>query len=224
MEFLGSIFSAIVGFADSLTVWSNEIIVWLVATIGELGYLGIVSLMFLESSFFPFPSEVVMIPAGYHAWSGEMSFVVVVFAGIFGSILGALFNYWIAAKWGRPFFEKYGKYCFVSIQSLDKAERFFLKHGQISTLVGRFLPVIRQYISLPVGMARMNLYKFILWTAIGSGVWVTVLTILGYLLGEHQEKAKQYLPYVTIGGIVAATLIIVVYVYRYRQKQKTKID
>ena len=219
MEFLGNIFSALFGFADTITIWFNGIIVWLVATIGELGYLGIVSLMFLESSFFPFPSEVVMIPAGYHVWNGEMSFIVVILTGIMGSILGALFNYWIAAKWGRSFFTKYGKYFFVSLQSIDKAERFFLKHGQISTLVGRLIPVIRQYISLPVGMARMNLNIFILWTAIGSGAWVTVLTLLGYFLGEHQEKAKQYLPYVTVGAIVIAILLVCAYIINYRRKR-----
>ena len=220
MEFLGSIFSVLVGFAENLTVWFNEIIVWLVATIGELGYLGIVSLMFLESSFFPFPSEVVMIPAGYHVWTGEMSFIVVVLAGILGSIMGALFNYWIAAKWGRTFFIKYGKYFFVSVQSIDKAERFFQKHGQISTLVGRLIPVIRQYISLPVGMARMNLGLFALWTAIGSGAWVTILTLLGYFLGEHQERAKQYLPYATLGAIVVAVLLVCAYIINYRRKRQ----
>ena len=211
--------SAFMGFIDSLIVWFNGIIGWLVATIGELGYLGIVSLMFLESSFFPFPSEVVMTPAGYHVWKGDMSFVVVILAGIAGSILGALFNYWIAIKWGRPFFIKYGKYFFVSQQSLDKADRFFMKHGEISTFVGRLLPVIRQYISLPAGISRMNMYKFVIWTSIGSGIWVTILTLIGYFLGEHQEKVRQLLPYVTIGTIVISIIIVVAYVIGHRRKK-----
>jgi membrane protein DedA with SNARE-associated domain len=215
VDILGSISH----FADNLGVWFNGIIEWLVVTIGELGYLGIVSLMFLESSFFPFPSEVVMIPAGYHVWKGDMSFVIVVSAGILGSIFGALFNYWIAAKWGRPFFVKYGKYFFVSLESLDKADKFFLKHGEISTLAGRLIFVIRQYISLPAGLSGMNIYKFTLWTSIGSGIWVTVLTLTGYFLGEHQEKAKQYLPYVTVGGIIAAVLIVVAYIIKYKRKK-----
>ena len=122
---------------------------WLVDTIGRMGYTGIISLMFLESSFFPFPSEVVMPPAGYLAWKGEMSLPLVLLSGIAGSLLGALFNYWIAVKFGRPFLLKWGKYFFVSRESVDKADEFFLKHGHISTLVGRLLPVIRQYI-LPV--------------------------------------------------------------------------
>lgn len=203
---------------NSFIVYFNGIIEWLVVTIGELGYLGIVSLMFLESSFFPFPSEVVMIPAGFHVWQGEMSFFIVILSGIIGSIAGALFNYWIAIKWGRPFFIKYGKYFFVSLKSINKADAFFIRHGDISTFVGRLIPVIRQYISLPAGISRMNLYKFTIWTAIGAGIWVSILTLLGYFLGEHQEKAKQYLPYVTIGVIVVAIILIAIYIYEHKRK------
>ena len=161
---------------------------WLVDTIGRMGYTGIISLMFLESSFFPFPSEVVMPPAGYLAWKGEMSLILVLLSGIAGSLLGALFNYWIAVKFGRPFLLKWGKYFFVSPESIDKADKFFLKHGHVSTLVGRLLPVIRQYISLPAGIARMPMKIFMLYTSIGAGAWVIVLTIAGYMLGEHHEE------------------------------------
>ena len=156
---------------------------WLVNTIGSMGYTGIISLMFLESSFFPFPSEVVMPPAGYLAWKGEMSLTLVLISGIAGSLLGALFNYWVAVKFGRPFLLRYGKYFFVSKDSIDKADEFFSKHGHVSTLVGRLLPVIRQYISLPAGIARMPLKTFTLFTTIGAGSWVLVLTFAGYLLG-----------------------------------------
>ena len=110
----------------------GDLIQWLVEVIGHLGYPGIVGLMFLESSFFPFPSEVVIPPAGYLAWKGEMNIFLVIFSGIAGSILGGLFNYWIAVRWGRPIFEKYGKYFFVTHESLDKAEVFFARHGHIS--------------------------------------------------------------------------------------------
>lgn len=197
----------------------RELIAWLVATVGEMGYTGIVSLMFLESSFFPFPSEVVMIPAGYHVWRGEMSFALVVLAGVAGSILGALFNYWIAVKWGRPFFIKFGKYFFVSPSSLDKADAFFARHGHVSTLVGRLIPVIRQYISLPAGIARLNLATFTMFTAIGSGIWVVILTLIGYFLGEHQELAKQYLPYATIGAVLLGAGIVIFYVLFRRRKK-----
>ncbi|MBR0248746.1 MAG: DedA family protein [Synergistaceae bacterium] len=194
---------------------------WLVDTIGRMGYTGIISLMFLESSFFPFPSEVVMPPAGYLAWKGEMSLSLVLLSGIAGSLLGALFNYWIAVKLGRPFLLKYGKYFFVSKESIDKADKFFSKHGHISTLVGRLLPVIRQYISLPAGIARMPMKTFMLFTTIGAGAWVIVLTFAGYLLGEHQDLLKEYLHIITIACIGLAVLIAGGYILILRRKRKS---
>ena len=194
---------------------------WLVNTIGQMGYTGIISLMFLESSFFPFPSEVVMPPAGYLAWKGEMSLSLVILSGIAGSILGALFNYWIAVKLGRPFLLRYGKYFFISPESINKADDFFSKHGHISTLVGRLLPVIRQYISLPAGIARMNLGTFTLFTTIGAGVWVIVLTFAGYLLGEHQNLLKEYLHVITLACVAAAVVIAGGYILYMRRKKKS---
>ena len=192
---------------------------WLVDTIGRMGYTGIISLMFLESSFFPFPSEVVMPPAGYLAWKGEMSLILVLLSGIAGSLLGALFNYWIAVKFGRPFLLKWGKYFFVSPESIDKADKFFLKHGHVSTLVGRLLPVIRQYISLPAGIARMPMKIFMLYTSIGAGAWVVVLTTAGYLLGEHQELLKDYLHIITIACVILACAIAGVYILIQRRRR-----
>lgn len=177
--------------------------------------------MFLESSFFPFPSEVVMPPAGYLAWKGEMSLSLVILSGIAGSILGALFNYWIAVKLGRPFLLRYGKYFFISPESINKADDFFSKHGHISTLVGRLLPVIRQYISLPAGIARMNLGTFTLFTTIGAGVWVIVLTFAGYLLGEHQNLLKEYLHVITLACVAVAVVIAGGYILYMRRKKKS---
>lgn len=194
---------------------------WLVDTIGRMGYTGIISLMFLESSFFPFPSEVVMPPAGYLAWKGEMSLTLVLLSGLAGSILGALFNYWIAVKFGRPFLQRWGKYFFVSQESIDKADAFFLKHGHISTLVGRLLPVIRQYISLPAGIARMPLKVFTLYTSLGAGAWVVVLTFAGYLLGEHQDLLKEYLHVITIGCVILACAIAGGYILYLKFRKKS---
>ena len=192
---------------------------WLVNTIGKMGYTGIISLMFLESSFFPFPSEVVMPPAGYLAWKGEMSLALVLISGIVGSVLGALFNYWVAVKLGRPFLLRYGKYFFVSPESINKADEFFSRHGHVSTLVGRLLPVIRQYISLPAGIARMSLKTFTLFTTIGAGTWVCVLTFAGYLLGEHQNLLQEYLHVITIACIALAVIIAGGY-YLYMKRRK----
>ena len=201
----------------------SALVQWLVETIGRMGYTGIISLMFLESSFFPFPSEVVMPPAGYLAWKGEMSLSLVLLSGIAGSLLGALFNYWIAVKLGRPFLLKYGKYFFVSPESINKADEFFSKHGHVSTLVGRLLPVIRQYISLPAGIARMPMKTFMLFTTIGAGAWVIVLTFAGYLLGEHQDLLKEYLHVITLACIGLAVIIAGGYMMIIRhRKNKNK--
>ncbi len=202
----------------------EDIIEWLVETVGHMGYTGITALMFLESSFFPFPSEVVMPPAGYLAWKGDMSLWAVILAGITGSILGAVFNYWIAVKFGRPFLLKYGKYFFISKESIDKAEKFFNKHGHVSTLVGRLLPVIRQYISLPAGIARMPMNTFILFTGIGAGAWVIILTLLGYMLGEHQELLKEYMHVITLACIGAAVIIAACYLIWLKVRKNKNIN
>ena len=198
----------------------SSLTAWLVDTIGKMGYTGIISLMFLESSFFPFPSEVVMPPAGYLAWKGEMSLALVLLSGIAGSLLGALFNYWIAVKLGRPFLIKYGKYFFVSEESINKADEFFSRHGHISTFVCRLLPGIRQYISLPAGIARMPMKSFLLFTTLGAGIWVTVLTFAGYLLGEHQDLLKEYLHVITIACISIAVAVTLIYLFIVKRKNR----
>lgn len=207
-------------FESGLSLFQS-LVQWLVAVIGHMGYPGIVGLMFLESSFFPFPSEVVVPPAGYLAYKGEMNLLLVVAAGIVGSILGALFNYWIAVKWGRPFFERYGKYFLVSPESLDKAEAFFAKHGTISTFTGRLLPVIRQYISLPAGLARMPLKPFCLYTALGSGIWVVILALVGYYIGDNQALIHQEIRKITYVLLAACAALVALYIWRYNRKKSS---
>ncbi len=190
---------------------------WIVQTVGHWGYPGIIVMMFLESSFFPFPSEVVVPPAGYLAARGEMSLTLVILAGIGGSLLGALFNYWLAVMWGRPFFEKYGRYVFVSKNSLDAADRFFAEHGHISTFIGRLLPGIRQYISLPAGITRMNLPLFAAFTALGAGLWVIVLALVGYYIGNNQELVHQYLRQILVGLGIFAVVVVTGYIFLKRR-------
>lgn len=198
----------------------SAVISWIVATIGKLGYPGIAALMFLESSFFPFPSEVVIPPAGYLASQGEMSLPVVIAMGILGSLLGAWFNYWIAVRFGRPFFERFGKYVLVSSETLDKADRFFARHGHISTFVGRLIPGIRQYISLPAGVARMNLAVFSLFTALGAGIWVVVLALVGYWVGNNQVLVMNSLHKITIVTLGLCVVLVAAYVLRLRKNRK----
>ena len=195
----------------------HQLITWIVETVGRLGYPGIVVLMFLESSFFPFPSEVIIPPAGYLAARGEMSFTLVVISGIIGSLLGALFNYWISLALGRPFLQRYGKYLLISEKTLAKVDRFFDNHGHISTLVGRLLPGIRQYISLPAGMARMDLFLFVLFTSLGAGIWVLVLATVGYLVGYNQELLNLYL-HKTVWAMIGLSVVFTIGYLAWRKR------
>jgi membrane protein DedA with SNARE-associated domain len=179
--------------------------------IDRLGYIGVMALMFIESSFIPFPSEVVIPPAGYLASQGKMELDLVIISGTLGSLLGAIFNYIIAAKLGRPFFERYGKKFLVNKKTLNKAERFFLKHGGISTFLGRLLPGIRQYISLPAGFLKMPFLSFCLFTTLGAGIWVTILAIMGYYFGQNQELLQRHLKEVSIGLIVVVFIVALLY-------------
>jgi len=197
----------------------TALVTWLVNTVGKMGYTGILFLMFLESSFFPFPSEVVIPPAGFLASQGRMNLFMVILMGIIGSILGALFNYWISLRLGRPFFEKYGKYFLVSEKTLDKAEKYFRDHGHISTFIGRLIPGIRQYISLPAGVARMKLLPFCIFTGIGAGIWVVILALLGYLIGNNQDLIEEYLHQITLILLMVCLGLGAAYCWMHRRKK-----
>lgn len=194
-----------------------EIINWIVATVSSLGYPGIFFLMLLESSFFPFPSEVIMIPAGYLAFKGEMHIIIVTLCGILGSLAGALLNYYLAIKLGRLFLIRYGTYVYFKEEILVKMEDFFSRHGHISTFTGRLIPGVRQYISLPAGLARMNLAVFSFYTSLGAGIWVIILTLLGYYIGENETLIKEYLHQIIITLIVSCILGLLFYWHRQRR-------
>ncbi|HYK09382.1 MAG TPA: DedA family protein [Gemmatimonadales bacterium] len=165
----------------------ESFIQWLLDRFRDIGYPGIVLLMAVESSILPLPSELVMPPAGYLAAKGEMSLGFVIVCGVLGSVLGALANYGLAAWLGRAFVHRLGRYVFVSEQSLERSERFFAAHGEISTFAARMLPVVRHLISLPAGLARMPLTRFVSFTTLGAGIWCTVLTIIGWTIGRKES-------------------------------------
>ena len=202
----------------------HEIANTIVSYIGDMGYLGIFLLMFLESTFFPFPSEIIMIPAGYLAYKGEMNLYIIILVGILGSVAGALLNYYLAMIFGRKFILKYGKYFFIKEETLDKLESFFTKHGEISTFTGRLIPGIRQLISLPAGLARMNIAKFSFYTAIGAGIWVIVLVVVGYLVGSNEALISEYLKSATLIALVSVVLITVFYIVRNRKRKEILRD
>jgi membrane protein DedA with SNARE-associated domain len=196
----------------------------IVSYIGDMGYWGIFFLMFIESAFFPFPSEIIMIPAGYLAYKGDMNLYMVIFMGIAGSLAGALVNYYLALSFGRVFILKYGKYFFIKEETLDKLESFFTTHGEISTFTGRLIPGIRQLISLPAGLARMNIAKFSFYTSLGAGIWVVVLVAVGYLVGSNEELISEYLKSATLIALVSVVLITLFYIVRYKRRKKILED
>lgn len=196
----------------------QTIIDFVVNFVGDLGYFGIFFMMFLESSFIPFPSEVVMIPAGYLAYQGEMNFFVAIFFGILGSLAGALLNYYLALFFGREILIKYGKYVFFDEKTMKKMEDFFAKHGHISTFSGRLIPVVRQYISLPAGLGKMNLAVFCFYTSLGAGIWSFILVALGYFLGQNEDLLKEYLHWITLALVIGVALGIAIYVAYQKRK------
>ncbi|MDO9267280.1 MAG: DedA family protein [Sulfurimonas sp.] len=190
----------------------------LVDLIFDWGYLGIFLLMTVESSFIPFPSEIVLIPAGYLASKGDMNIGMIMFSALVGSMAGAYINYYLALLLGRKILRKYGRYFFINENAIEKMDNYFEKHGHISTFIGRLLPGIRQLISIPAGLARMNLVVFSIYTALGAGIWAFILVMLGYAIGENQELIDTYLKQVTI--IVLIALFLLGSWYAYVQKQK----
>lgn len=199
------------------------VVTFLVDTVGSLGYAGVVLLMALESSFVPFPSEVIVPPAGYLASLGQMNIFLVILSGIAGSILGSLLNYWIAYRFGRDFLLKYSKYFFINAEKFAKFEVFFNTHGEITTFIGRLIPVIRQYISFPAGLVRMNLKKFIFYTGLGAAIWCTVLAYVGYFVGNNIDIIKENIDHIMYFIFPALILLVIIYVvvYKYRNKRET---
>ncbi len=197
----------------------QELINWLVTTIGALGYPGIFILMAMESSVIPIPSELVMPPAGYLAQQGQMNMALAILCGTAGSLVGAYANYFAAHYLGRPLILKYGKYVWITEEKFAKVEKYFKDHGEISTFIGRLLPVVRHLISIPAGIAGMNHVKFSLYTLFGAGIWVTVLSYIGYFIGANQELIMKYSHQALIGVVIVSIVIIYLYVKAHRRKQ-----
>jgi len=197
-----------------------EIVDFIVEVVGNLGYIGIFIMMFLESTFFPFPSEVAIIPAGYLVYKGEMDMAIVLFCGITGSLTGALFNYFLAVYAGRKVLIRYGKYFFIKKATIVKTENFFLKHGHISTFLGRLIPTVRQLISFPAGLAKMNLVSFSIYTTLGATIWVLILALLGYYMGNNKALVKQYLSTIIYILLVFVAIGIIIYYKRVNKACK----
>lgn len=196
----------------------KEVAQTIVDLIFEWGYIGIFLLMTIESSFIPFPSEIVLIPAGYLAHQGELNLGMIMGAALGGSMLGAFINYFLAFFLGRKILLRYGKYFFISNESMEKMDRYFLKHGAISTFIGRLIPGVRQLISIPAGLSKMSLVTFSTYTALGAGIWALILVMLGYFIGENQDMIDNYLKQITI--VVLVLLVLLGFWYTYKNKKR----
>lgn len=194
----------------------------------NMNYGTVTLLMAIESSFIPFPSEVVVPPAAYKALEEEsnMNIVLVVVFATLGAIIGALINYYLAFWLGRPIIYKFvetrfGKMCLLSKEKVEKAEQYFDKHGKSSTFIGRLVPGIRQLISIPAGLAKMNVVSFICFTALGAGIWNILLAVLGYIGHGNKELIDQYsheLSYILLG---LGVLFVIYLIYKGVSKKKT---
>ena len=199
----------------------------------NLNYWTIMFLMAIESSFIPFPSEVVMTPAAYKAAAGELNVVGVVFFATLGALIGAVINYVLAYCLGRPVIfkfvnSKFGHACLLSQAKLEKAEAYFIEHGVSSTLIGRLVPGVRQIISIPAGLAAMKFPVFALFTFVGAGLWNSVLAAIGYGLfyvvpmDQLKNAVQEYKPYLFWCGVLLFVMFVSYLVVSQIKKIKGK--
>ncbi len=186
----------------------SELSRFVIACISRFGYSGILLTMAIESACIPLPSEIIMPFSGYLVTTGQFTMLGVTLAGAVGNVLGSIAAYYAGIWGGRPFVERYGPYVLVSHRDLDLADRWFQKYGEAAVFFGRMLPVVRTFISLPAGIARMNVPRFILFTFLGALPWCYLLAYVGVKMGERWEELRQYFHGfdIVIGLIIAATL------------------
>jgi membrane protein DedA with SNARE-associated domain len=187
--------------------------------ISSAGYIGILILMALESACLPIPSEIVMPFAGWLAYDGVFSLTGVIIAGTIGCVLGSITAYAIGMYGGRAFIVKYGKYVLLSEKNIQASERWFQKYGDLAIFASRLLPVVRTFISLPAGIARMDFKKFVILTFLGCLPWCAVLAVVGYYLGENYDTIRNYFVWFEALVIIGLALVIAWYLVRRRKKQ-----
>lgn len=209
-----------VGFVEKVTNWYMD----------NMNYGTVTLLMAVESSFIPFPSEVVVPPAAYKATKPDsgMNVVLVVLFATLGALIGALINYYLALWLGRPIIYKFaesklGHLCLLDASKIETAEKYFDKHGKSSTLIGRLVPAVRQLISIPAGLAKMNIVTFLTFTALGAGIWNTILAVLGYIAAGQSDLIDKYsheLSYILIGLGILFVAYLIFKAVRKKKKQK----
>lgn len=205
-----------------MTEYIQPIVDWYMANIN---YLTITLLMIIESSFIPFPSEVVIPPAAWKAAEGSLNIYLVVLFSTIGALIGALVNYYLAKYLGRFLVYKFADtrfahLCLIDRPKVEKAEKYFIKNGNISTFIGRLVPGIRQLISIPAGLANMQLPSFILYTSLGAGLWNIILAILGYVFYTQKDLLELYYEELSYTLLGIGILFIIYLIYKGVRKRK----
>lgn len=183
---------------------------FVITMISKFGYTGILITMAIESACIPLPSEIIMPFSGYLVSTGQFSMLGVTMAGAIGNVLGSLVAYYVGVWGGRPFVERYGPYLLVSRRDLEMADRWFLKYGEAAVLISRMLPVVRTFISLPAGIVRMNVPKFVLFSFIGAVPWCYLLAYIGLKLGERWDGLHEYFHHL---DVVIGMVLVLGFVY-----------
>lgn len=189
--------------------------------ISTMGYMGIMLLTALEVVIFPIPSEIILPFSGYLAYLGRFSLYGVVLAGTIGSLLGSLAVYYLGLIGGRKLIIRYGKYFMISEKNIKMAEEWFEKYGEISVLISRLVPMVRTLISFPAGIGKMNLKKFVLYTAIGSSLWCYLLAYLGYLLGSNWTLINVFFKKLDIIVLIALIILTIYFILKIKERETT---
>ena len=206
----------------------SQVSAWVLVIMAKFGYLGIIFAMFAENVFPPIPSELIMPAAGFAVARGDLNLILVILAGTLGSVFGALPLYYLGRLLNEDrlmvFTQKYGKYVFVKPSDIQSSSVWFDKHGSKAVFFGRMLPGIRSFISIPAGMSKMPILPFLAFTALGSSIWTSLLTVAGYYFGENYEVIETMLAPYSKGFLLLAVVIIIAWFMKRRLMARRNIN
>lgn len=200
----------------------EKLVEYIVLGISTLGYFGLFVLMALESMIAPVPSEVVMPFAGYLALQGRFQFWLALLASSLGSIVGSILSYFIGVYGGRPLVLKFGKYLLLEEEHLIWTEKWFKRQGSKTIFISRFIPVVRHLISIPAGIAKMSMQKFVIYTFIGASIWNFILLYAGFKLGSHWDKIHQFSKELDVIFVVGVLMFLVYFIWKHQKKKNEK--
>lgn len=187
--------------------------------ISNLGYPGVIFLMILDSAMIPIPSEIILVFSGYLVTTGTFEPISVILAGSFGNVVGSIMTYYFGLKFGRLFVLRFGKYFFIKENHLEYTEKLFQKYGDKISFLGRLLPAIRTYISLPCGIAKINLFKYSIYTFFGSVIWNTMFTYIGIQLGSNWQDIDNYSIYLEIVTVCVIVVFVIWFITKMLKKR-----